>query len=165
MQTNNNESVQRYDFKFIGHESAFLHVQIETNLYDEVEYFTTVKLISYETCVCWIEYDHRFNYYKLGCSGNYSMSTIKHIRWFTEQFTGVNLYHDIRDKLKRAHQLNIEGCNIEWVDCYITDEMEDCIKKAVNMYKRDGKRFTKYSHQPNYDSLYYGYSRFNPTNL
>ena len=167
MHTLLNSQSQRVEqnFKFIGHESAFLHIGIERKMYKDATFNTVVKLISYETVVASIEYDYINDTCYLFCNGNYSMSTIKHLRWFTEQFTGENLYPDIIAKLKRAVQLNNEGCCITYIDILLNGEKKDRVCDTVNRYLQSGQHFTKYSKEPNYDFLYYGCSRFDPTNL
>lgn len=162
-------------FKFIGHESAFCHIEIEQQRYTsyngdgtintQCNDKTTAKLISFETCVSWIEYDYIHDTCVLYCDGNYSRSTIKHIGWFTKQFIGENRYYMIRDKLKMAIKLNKEGCHITYVDIPLSWAFTQNATETMHDYLRKGQKFTKYAKEPNYDYLYYGHSKFNALNL
>lgn len=148
------------DCKLESHKSAFCHVVIHED---------GVNLVSYETSVCQVCIDREKNIGYVQCSGNYSMSTIKHIAWFTSEFCGRNMYQDIRVLLVEAQKHNAFVHNDKLRDDLIVavrvpmgeHEIERC-KKKIEWYYENGKRFNGYSKQPNYDFNMYGYRRMNP---
>lgn len=165
--------LRTYDWKMDSMPSAFCHIQAHRfSAFDEFKLSGSnlsvlsakVKLVSYETCVCWIErltsacsdeHDEAFLY----CTGNYSRSTVKHIGLFTQEFCGDNKYHTLRDLLKEALRMDY---NISAVEYKLTDEELKAFDKKLVWYEQNGSKFTKYRRTPNYDN----YSRnFNPLYL
>lgn len=144
------------DCKLHTHESAFCHVIVHND---------GVNLVSYETSVCQVILDVARDSGYILCNGNYSMTTIKHINWFTSVFVGKNMYHAIRDELKKAQKANINGDCIEYIMIPLTAEQISNCDRMIKWYKENAKRHYRYSKEPNYDLLYYGYSRFEATNL
>ena len=144
------------DCKLDSHKSAFCHVVVHD---------AGVNLVSYETSVCQIILSSDRTTGRVLCNGNYSRSTIKHIGWFTSEFTGNNLYSEILSALKAAQKKNKNGACIEYISVPLSfAEIARCSHR-INWYKEEGTRFYKYSKEPNYDLFYYGYSRFEATNL
>ena len=146
--------------KLDSHKSAFCHVIVHED---------GVNLVSYETSVCEIcvSKDRKSGY--ILCSGNYSRSTIKHIGWFTQEFCGKNMYHEIRWELTEAVRHNklvyneeISGTLLYNAMVRLNQEQIDHCMKRINWYYENAKRFNGYSKEPNYDFNMYGYRRMNP---
>ena len=144
------------DCKLHTHESAFCHVVVHND---------GVNLVSYETSVCQVILDVSRDSGYILCNGNYSRSTIKHINWFTSVFVGENMYYAIKAELKKAQKENLNGACLKYIMIPLTAEQISHCDKMIRWYKENAKRFYKYSKEPNYDMLYYGYSRFEATNL
>lgn len=144
------------DCKLEPHKSAFCHVVVHED---------GVNLVSYETSVCQIILSSDRTSGRVLCNGNYSRSTIKHIGWFTREFTGNNLYGEIISALKAAKKKNKNGACIEFISVYLKREEIIRCSHRINWYKEEGERFYRYSKSPGYEKLFYGSSNFNPTNL
>ena len=144
------------DCKLESHKSAFCHV---------VAHDDGVNLVSYETSVCQIVLSSDRTSGRVMCNGNYSMTTIKHIGWFTREFTGNNLYSEIRSALKAAEKKNKSGACIEYISVPLSFAEVDRCAKRIKWYKEQGTRFYRYSKSPDYEKLLYGYTNFSATNL
>ena len=143
------------DYKLMNHPYCFAHVQIELSNTE-----CNIALISYETAVCGIHLSEEQSF--IWCKGNYSRSTIKHIGYFTSSFIGNNLYYAIKCALVKAKRDNNNGACYEYATVNLDERDVKIICNRVESYRANGERFTKYSKEPNYDMLYYGYSEFNP---
>lgn len=143
------------DYKLMSHPHCFAHVQIEQSNTE-----CNITLISYETAVAGIHLSDAESF--IWCKGNYSRSTIKHINYFTQSFLGNNLYYAIKSALIKTKRENKNGACFEYATINLCDRDVSIVSNSVERYKRNGETFRKYSKQPNYDLLYYGYSEFNP---
>lgn len=153
-------STKTNDWKMDSMPTAFCHVSAERS----DDSFTSVKLISYETCVCWIERLTSVSPDSKGaaflyCTGNYSRSTIKHIGRFTQEFCGEDKYYILRDLLKEALR---KDYNVAAVEYELSVNEVKAFDKKLAWYESNGKKFHKYSHEPNYWSYD---SKFNALNL
>ena len=151
----------KHDWKLDSIPSGFCHVQ-----HDGV----SIKLISYETCVCWFS---RFTNIITGeevlylhCRGNYTKASIRHISRFTKEFTGASKYVELRDLLERASRCYKNEARLndkEAASMYdagavyikLTSKEIEQFDKRLTWYKENGKRFTKYSRKPNYETIFY----------
>lgn len=148
------------DCKLESHKSAFCHVVVHED---------GVNLVSYETSVCQMYIDKASGRAFLYCSGNYSASTIKHIGWFTTEFTGHNLYYVIKQHLLKAQHHNmlvyhdkISGELMGYITIELTNAETANLESRIKWYKENGSYFHKYSKEPNYDFNQYGYRRMEP---
>ena len=148
------------DCKLESHKSAFCHVVVHEN---------GVNLVSYETSVCQMFIDNDSGRAFLYCKGNYSPTTIKHLNWFTTEFTGHNLYYAIKEQLILAKRYNeliyndeTTGMLVESAVVELTNPEIANLESRIKWYKENGSYFHKYAKEPNYDFNMYGYRRMNP---
>ena len=82
-------------FKLASHSTNNAHVEFD---FDANGCFQSARLVSYRTVILEIENDFSHcTCVKVKCPVNYSHTTARHVNWFTTNFFGKNLYHELKN--------------------------------------------------------------------
>lgn len=129
----NNATVKRYKLRSMP--SAMCHVTIAQ---DDVG--AEITLRSYYTDVLNITVDNEHSSVTLFATGTYSVTTARHINRFTNEFFGVNLYHQIKRELDGHNG----GCYME-ISHSSDSEVYNRVYRAIHEYERYGITFHDYT--------------------
>ena len=112
-------------YKLVGHVTPNAHVRFE---YDGLGYLSKVVLVSYHSVI--LECDTMQGpdvWIKVVTPVNYSRTTARHVNWFTTNFFGKNLYHELKETPVGGFlPLNNKAV---------------CMMDTVNYYNRHAKKF------------------------
>lgn len=129
----NTSTVKRYKLRSMP--SAMCHVTIQTD-----DLGAEITLRSYYTDVLNISVDSDHSSVTLFATGTYSVTTARHINRFTNEFFGINLYHEI----KRELDGNNGGAYME-ISHSTAPEVYDRVCRAIRAYENYGITFHDYT--------------------
>ena len=100
-------------YKLANHSTNNAHVEFD---FDANGCFQRVRLVSYCTTILEIENDFSSDtWVKVKCPVNYSPTTARHVNWFTTNFFGKNLYHELKITPVEGF-LPVENCRYCFLD-------------------------------------------------
>lgn len=100
-------------FKLANHSTNNVHVEFD---FDVNGCFQCARLVSYRSVILEIENDFSPDArVKVKCPVNYSSTTARHVNWFTTDFFGKNLYHELKITLVDGF-LPVENSRYRFLD-------------------------------------------------